>query len=172
MPLLSLQRVRAYLIGQNYSENRADHLAFIAQGWHLAMFDTLLFDGSIYAGQDGSLVLHGVEIPAIGNAPIFAPLDRDKPDLLDVIASHYQPRSDEELAGFVFAEMQLLVFPVTAWSSRKLASASLLYEIPATLLKKRFRAKLDAQMPIAGRLPEQEPNHLPDMLDSKPASDL
>ena len=83
------------------------------------MFDTLLFDGSIYAGQDGSLVLHGVEIPAIGNAP----LDRDKPGLLDMIASHYQPRSDEELAGFVFAEMQLLVFPVTARSSRKLASA-------------------------------------------------
>ena len=89
MPLLSLQRVRAYLIGQNYSENRTDHLAFIAQGWQLAMFDTLLFDGSIYAGQDGSLVLHGVEIPDIGNAPIFAPLDRDKSDLLDIIASHY-----------------------------------------------------------------------------------
>ena len=47
MPLLSLQRVRDYLIGENYSENRTDHLAFIAQGWHLAMFDTLLFDGSI-----------------------------------------------------------------------------------------------------------------------------
>ena len=87
------------------------------------MFDTLLFDGSIYAGQDGSLVLHWVEIPAISNAPIFAPLDRDKTDLLDVITNHYQPRSDEKLAGFVFAEMQLLVFPVTARSSRKLASA-------------------------------------------------
>ena len=172
MPLLSLQRVRAYLIGQNYSENRTDHLTFIAQGWHLAMFDTLLFDGSIYAGQDGSLVLDGVEIPAIGNPPIFAPLGRDKSDLLDMIASHYQLRSDEELAGCVFAEMQLLVYLVTAKLSRKLASASLLNEIPATVLKGRFRAKLEAQMPIAGRLPEREPNHLPDMLDSKPASDL
>jgi hypothetical protein len=61
---------------------------------------------------------------------------------------------------------------VTAKLSHKLASASLLNEISATVLKERFRGKLEAQMPIAGRLPEQEPNHLPDMLDSKPASDL
>ena len=172
MPLLSLQRVRAYLIGQNYSENRTDHLVFIAQGWQLAMFDTLLFDGSIYAGQDGSLVLYGVEIPAISNGPIFAPLDMDRSDLLDMIASHYQPRSDEDLADFVFAEMQLLVYPMTVGLRHKLASATLLNEIPATLLKARFRAKLEVEMPIASQLPAQKPNPLPDMLDRKPASDL
>ena len=113
-----------------------------------------------------------METPAIGNAPIFAPLDKERSDLLDMIASHYQPRSDEDLTDFVFAEMQLLVYPMTAGLRHKLASATLLNEIPATLLKERFRTKLEAQMLIAGRLPEQEPNHLPDMLDSKPASDL
>ena len=149
MPLLSLHRVRDYLIGQNYSETRTDSLAFIAQGWHLAMFDTLLFEGTIYAGQDGSLVLHGVETPAIGNAPIFAPLDKERFDLLDMIASHYQPRSDEDLTDFVFAEMQLLVYPMTARLRHKLASATLLNEIPAMLLKARFRTKLEVEMPIA-----------------------
>ena len=104
MPLLSFHRVRDYLIGQNYSESRTDSLAFIAQGWHLAMFYTLLFEGTIYAGQDGSLVLHGVVTPAIGNAPIFAPQDKDRSDLLDMIASHYQPRSDEDLADFVLSK--------------------------------------------------------------------
>ena len=89
-----------------------------------------------------------------------------------MIASYYQPRSDEKLAGFVFAEIQLLVFPVTAGSSRKLASASLLNEIPATLLKARFRAKLEVEIPIANQSPAQKPNPLPDMLDRKPASDL
>lgn len=172
MPLLSLHRVRDYLIGQNYSESRTDSLAFIAQGWHLALFDTPLFEGTIYAGHDGSLVLHTIETPAIGNAPIFAPLDKDRSDLLDMIASHYQLRSDEDLADFVFAEMRLLIYPVTAGLRHKLASASLLNEIPATLLKARFRAKLEAEMLTAGQLPAQKPNPLPDMLDRKPASDL
>ena len=75
MPVLSLHRVRDYLTFKNYSENRADYLAFIAQGWHLVMFGTPLFDGIIYGGQDGRLVLHTIETPTIGNAPIFAPLD-------------------------------------------------------------------------------------------------
>lgn len=172
MSILPLQRIRDYLIGQNFSDNRTDHLAFIGQGWHLSMFDTLLFDGTIYAGQDGSLVLHVLETPAIGYAPIFAPLYKDKSDLVDMIASNYQPRSDEGFAGFVFSEMQPLVYSVTAGLSRKLASATLLRKIPDTLLKERFRAKLEAQMPIAGQLVAQEPNHLPDMLDSKRASDL
>ena len=149
-----------------------DSLAFIAQGWHLAMFDTLLFEGTIYAGQDGSLVLHDVETPAIGNAPIFAPLDKDRSDLLDMIGSHYQPRSDEDLADFIFAEMQMLVYPMTDGLRRKLASTTLLNEIPATLLKARFRAKLEVEIPIANQSPAQKPNPLPDMLDRKPASDL
>ena len=110
--------------------------------------------------------------PAIGKAPIFAPLDKDRSDLLDMIASHYQPRSDEDLTDFVFAEMQLLVYPMTAGLRHKLASATLLNEIPATLLKARFRAKLEVEMPIASQLPAQKPNPLPDMLDRKPASDL
>jgi hypothetical protein len=172
MPVLPLHRVRDHLTFKNYSENRADYLAFIAQGWHLVMFGTPLFDGIIYGGQDGRLVLHTIETPTIGNAPIFAPLDKDRSDLLDMIASHYQLRSDEDLADFVFAEMQLLVYPVTAGLRHKLASASLLNEIPATLLKARFRAKLEAEMPTAGQLPAQKPNPLPDMLDRKPASDL
>ena len=88
------------------------------------------------------------------------------------MASHYQPRSDEDLADFVFAEMQLLVYPMTAGLRHKLASATLLNEIPATLLKARFRAKLEVEMPIASQLPAQKPNLLPDMLDRKPASDL
>ena len=172
MPLLSLHRVRDYLIGQNYSESRTDSLAFIAQGWHLALFDTPLFEGTIYAGHDGSLVLHTIETPAIGNAPIFAPLDKDRSELLDMIASHYQPRSDKELAGFVGAEIKVLTNLTAASSIDKLASATLLQEIPTARLKERFRAKLEAYLPAADQSLERQPNRLPDMLDSKRASDL
>ena len=172
MPVLSLHRVRDYLTFKNYSENRADYLAFIAQGWHLVMFGTPLFDGIIYGGQDGRLVLHTIETPTIGNAPIFAPLDKDRSELLDMIASHYQPRSDKELAGFVGAEIKVLTNLTAASSIDKLASATLLQEIPTARLKERFRAKLEAYLPAADQSLERQPNRLPDMLDSKPTSCL
>ena len=45
--------VMSYLDCDSGSARRAAIIAFLAQGWHLALFDVPLFAGKIYACPDG-----------------------------------------------------------------------------------------------------------------------
>jgi hypothetical protein len=47
--------VMSYLDCDSGSAQRAAIIAFLAQGWHLALFDVPLFAGKIYARPDGQI---------------------------------------------------------------------------------------------------------------------
>ena len=160
--------VMSYLDCDSGSARRAAIIAFLAQGWHLALFDVPLFAGKIYACPDGQIQIaahHAYEEESACSSPVLATRSAE---LLDMLCAHYRKLSQAELQAFVATEICLIepVFaPVSA--SQPLFGDSL-REITEQPLKARFMAKLEAGQALftAAPVPKIE------MLDILPASRL
>ncbi|MGB1470232.1 MAG: hypothetical protein ACPG74_02880 [Candidatus Puniceispirillaceae bacterium] len=160
--------VMSYLDCDSGSARRAAIIAFLAQGWHLALFDVPLFAGKIFACPDGQIQIaahHVYEEESACPSPMLATRSAE---LLDMLCAHYRKLSQAELQAFVATEICLIepVFaPVSA--SQPLFGDSL-REITEQPLKARFMAKLEAGQALftAAPVPKIE------MLDILPASRL
>jgi hypothetical protein len=161
--------VMSYLDCDSGSARRAAIIAFLAQGWHLALFDVPLFAGKIFACPDGQIQIaahHAYEEESACPSPML--LATRSAELLDMLCAHYRKLSQAELQAFVATEICLIepVFaPVSA--SQPLFGDSL-RKITEQPLKARFMAKLEAGQALftAAPVPKIE------MLDILPASRL
>ena len=82
--------VMSYLDCERGSARRAAIIAFLAQGWHLALFDVPLFAGKIYACPDGQIQIvapDAYEEESFCPAPM--PSARSA-KLLDMLCVHYR----------------------------------------------------------------------------------
>ena len=160
--------VMSYLDCDSGSARRAAIIAFLAEGWHLALFDVPLFAGKIYACPDGQIQIadpDAYEEESACSSPVLATRSAE---LLDMLCAHYRKLSQADLQAFVATEICLIepVFaPVSA--PRPLFGDSL-REITEQPLKARFMAKLEAGQSLftAAPVPKIE------MLDILPASRL
>ncbi|MGB1908279.1 MAG: hypothetical protein ACPHO2_00035 [Candidatus Puniceispirillaceae bacterium] len=160
--------VMSYLDCDSGSARRAAIIAFLAQGWHLALFDDPLFAGKIYACPDGQIQIAAHHAYEEESACPSSMLATRSTELLDMLCAHYRKLSQAELQAFVATEICLIepVFaPVSA--SQPLFGDSL-REITEQPLKARFMAKLEAGQALftAAPVPKIE------MLDILPASRL
>ena len=160
--------VMSYLDCDSGSARRAAIIAFLAQGWHLALFDDPLFAGKIYACADGQIQIAAHHAYEEESACPSSMLATRSAELLDMLCAHYRKFSQAELQAFVATEICLIepVFaPVSA--SQPLFGDSL-REITEQPLKARFIAKLEAGQALftAAPVPKIE------MLDILPASRL
>ena len=160
--------VMAHLYCKRGSARRDAMVAFLAQGWHMALFGTPLFAGKIYVRPDGQI---RIVAPAecVEESACPAPmLEAQSAELLDVLCAHYRKLSEAELQAFVATEICLTepVFAHISVPQRLLGEG--VREISEQSLKARFMAKLEAGEALftAPLVPEI------DTLDILPASRL
>jgi len=160
--------VMGYLYCERGSARRAAMVAFLAQGWHMALFGTPLFAGKIYVRPDGQIRIITPDSYAEESAGPAPMLEAPSAELLDMLRAHYHKLSEAELQAFVATEICLMepVFARISVLQRQLGEG--VREISEQSLKARFMAKLDAggTLCTATHVPEI------DMLDILPASRL
>ena len=160
--------VMSYLDCDSGSARRAAIIAFLAQGWHLALFDVPLFAGKIYACPDGQIQIaahHAYEEESACSSPVLATRSAE---LLDMLCAHYRKLSQAELQAFVATEICLIEPVFAPVSAPQPLFGDSLREITEQPLKARFMAKLEASQALftAAPVPKIE------MLDILPASRL
>ena len=160
--------VMSYLDCERGSARRAAIIAFLAQGWHLALFDVPLFAGKIYACPDGQIQIAASDEYEEENACSAPMLTARSAELLDMLCAHYRKLSEAELQAFVATEICLIEPVFAPVSAPQPLLGNSLREMSEQLLKARFMAKLEAgQASFAGpAVPKIE------MLDILPASRL
>ena len=159
--------VMSYLDCDSGSPRRAAIIAFLAEGWHLALFDVPLFAGKIYACPDGQIQIadpDAYEEESACSSPLLAPRSAE---LLNMLCAHYRKSLEAELQAFVATEI-CLIEPVAPVSASQPLFGDSLREITEQPLKARFMAKLEAGQALftAAPVPKIE------MLDILPASRL
>jgi len=160
--------VMSYLDRERGSARRAAIIAFLAQGWHLALFDVPLFAGKIYACPDGQIQIAASDEYEEENACSAPMLTARSAELLDMLCAHYRKLSEAELQAFVATEICLIEPVFAPVSAPQPLLGDSLREISEQPLKARFMAKLEAGQALFAdpAVPKIE------MLDILPASRL
>ena len=126
--------ILSYLDCDSGSARRAAIIAFLAQGWHLALLEVPLFAGKIYACPDGHIQIAAPDAYEEESACPAPMLAARIAELLDILCAHYRKLSQAELKAFVATEICLIepVFtPVSA--SQSLLGDSLRERLPNSL---------------------------------------
>ena len=83
----------SYLDCERDSPRRVTIIAFLAQGWHLALFDDALFAGKIYASPDGQIQIFAPDAYEEESACPSPMLAARSAELLDMLCAHYRKSS-------------------------------------------------------------------------------